>query len=332
MLEATDFPQALQESKHNARQVMSQCNWSGAERRAPINVWSEGMCKMTPGASYPGKDAASYASGRDTNKCFLTLHREANEELAKAIAQGRRELQQEHDSTPGHKAHPRQPPLPPHPGNSHASAPDANTNACAGAQPNSGQDRPRDSNTGSAPMDTSGATIHCTAPNSTAGKRQSGGATNFFDMSATDEEVPPQPQANGDEMSQEPATQDVTGHTKAGKRKHKPNQRSVAKKQGSRTVKAARPFLPIFTTLRLLDRQASNANNSSTLKHEEEPPRATTIPPRKTYHAVDPPPAQRRRTPLHHFAWRAFTETTATFSRLRTHKTGAPKQSDTPYR
>ena len=87
MLEVTDFPQALKDSKHNARQVMSRCNWHGADRRAPVNVWSQGICKMTPGANYPGKDAGSYAAGRDMKGCFLILHREANEELAKAIGQ-----------------------------------------------------------------------------------------------------------------------------------------------------------------------------------------------------------------------------------------------------
>ena len=133
MLETTDFPQALKDSQHNARQVMSQCKWHGADRRSPVNLWSLGISKITPGANDPGKDAGSYAAGRDMNKCFLILHREANEELAKAIGQGRHELQQEHDATHGHKAHPRQPPLPPQPGNNHASTPDANTNVSAGA-------------------------------------------------------------------------------------------------------------------------------------------------------------------------------------------------------
>ena len=153
------------------------------------------------------------------NTCFLTLHREANEELAKAIAQGRQELQQEHDSAPGHKAHPRQPPPPPQPGSSHASPSEASANAGAGDQSNTGQNKSRSSNTGNAPMDTSGTTTHCTVPINTTDKGSSNGAINFFDMSATDGEEPPQPQASGDEVSHEPTAQNPTQDTKAGKQK-----------------------------------------------------------------------------------------------------------------
>ena len=163
MLESTDFPQALRDSKHNARQIMARCNWSGAERRAPLRAWSDGMSKMEPGADYPGRDARTHTAGKDMTTGFLVLDKEANDALVKAIDHGRQELQQEQDAASGPRAHPRQPPPPPQPGNSHAGPSGAKDNS-GNIQPNNGQDRSQDGKSTSTPMDTSGTTVHCSVP------------------------------------------------------------------------------------------------------------------------------------------------------------------------
>ena len=243
MLEATDFPQALRDSKHNARQIMARCNWNGAERRAPLNVWSDGLSKMEPGAEYPGRDARTHTAGKDMNTGFLVLDREANDELVKAIDQGRQELQQEQDAALGPRAHPKQLPPPPQPGNSHAGPSGAKDNA-GDDQPNNGQDRSQNGKSTSTPMDTSGTTAHCSVPANATDKVSSKGPTKVFDMSATDVEEPPQPQASEDELSHEPLLQNPTHEAEGAKKKKHPKPKMGSNKPGQPSGDCSKDSLP----------------------------------------------------------------------------------------